>query len=110
MTQILALKKDFEIAFVAIQDQLESLSKNKTINEDLISKLENENSMLKLRIEELKQTPSKRNEPEFGFVSETKSENLPFSNDDNQILKDLHKKDIEEVQKILNQLKDLVEE
>ncbi|MDA9178426.1 transketolase [Amylibacter sp.] len=110
MTQIPDLKKDFEIAVIAIQDQIESLRKNKTLNEDLISKLENENSILKSRIEELEQTSIKNNEPELGFVNDTKSASLPFSNDDNEILKDLHKKDIEEVQNILNQLKDLVEE
>ena len=110
MTQLPNLKKDFEIAVIAIQDQIESLRKNKTLNEDLISKLENENSILKSRIEEFEQTSIKSNEPDFGFVKETKSERLPASNNDNEILKDLHKKDIEEVQNILNQLKDLVEE
>ena len=110
MTQILDLKKDFEIAVIAIQDQIESLRKNKTLNEDLLSKLENENSILKTRIEELEQTSINNNEPELGFVNDTKSASLPLSNDDNEILKDLHKKDIEEVQNILNQLKDLVEE
>ena len=41
MTQIPDLKKDFEITVIAVQDQIESLRKNKTLNEDLISKLEN---------------------------------------------------------------------
>ena len=39
MTQIPDLKKDFEIAVIAIQDQIESLRKNKTLNEDLILSL-----------------------------------------------------------------------
>ena len=110
MTQIFDLKKDFEIAVIAIQDQIESLRKNKTLNEDLLSKLENENSILKTRIEELEQTSINNNEPELGFVNDTKSASLPLSNDDNEILQDLHIKDIEEVQNILNHLKDLVEE
>ena len=97
MTQAIKLKKDFEIAVSSIEDHIKNLSKNKLENEELISKLENENSILKSRIEELEQTSINNNEPELGFVNDTKSASLPFSNDDNEILKDLHKKDIEEV-------------
>ena len=101
MTQAIKLKKDFEIAVSSIQDHIKNLSKNK---------LENENKLLKSQIEETQQTLIKDDNPKFGFADSSKRENIIASEKNYDELKDQHQKDIDEVQNILVQLKDLVEE
>jgi hypothetical protein len=110
MTQIPVLKKDFEIAISSIQNRIEDLSKNKFENENLISKLKDENNILKSQIEELQQSLIKDKEPEFGFTGSSKIESLSLSDNNYEELKSQHQRDINEVQNILDQLKDLVEE
>ena len=110
MTQAIKLKKDFEIAVSSIQDHIKNLSKNKLENEELISKLENENKLLKSQIEETQKTLIKDDNPKFGFADSSKWENIIASEKNYDELKDQHQKDIDEVQNILVQLKDLVEE
>ena len=110
MTQIPMLKKDFEIAINSIQNRIEDLSKNKFENENLISKLKDENNILKSQIEELQQSLIKDKEPEFGFTGSSKIESLSLSDNNYEELKSQHQRDINEVQNILDQLKDLVEE
>ena len=103
-------KKDFEIAVSSIQDHIKNLSKNKLENEELISKLENENKLLKSQIEVMQKTLIKDDNPKFGFTDSSKRENIIASEKNYDELKDQHQKDIDEVQNILVQLKDLVEE
>ena len=110
MTQIPVLKKDFEIAISSIQNRIEDLSKNKFENENLISELKDENNILKSQIEELQQSLIKDKEPEFGFIDTSNIESAPLSDNDYEELKNQHQRDINEVQNILDQLKDLVEE
>ena len=110
MTQIPVLKKDFEIAISSIQNRIEDLSKNKYENENLISELKDENNILKSQIEELQQSLIKDKEPEFGFADTSNIESAPLSDNDYEELKNQHQRDINEVQNILDQLKDLVEE
>ena len=110
MTQIPVLKKDFEIAISSIQNRIEDLSKNKFENENLISELEDENNILKSQIEELQQSLIKDKEPEFGFTDTSNIESLSLSDNNYEGLKSQHQRDINEVQNILDQLKDLVEE
>jgi len=110
MTQAIKLKKDFEIAISSIQDHIKNLSKNKLENEELISKLENENKLLKSQIEETQQTLIKDDNPKFGFTDSSRGKNIIASEKNYDELKDQHQKDIDEVQNILVQLKDLVEE
>ena len=110
MTKAIKLKKDFEIAISSIQDHIKNLSKNKLENEELISKLENENKLFKSQIEETQQTLIKDDHPKFGFADSSKRENIIASEKNYDELKDQHQKDIDEVQNILVQLKDLVEE
>ena len=110
MTQAIKLKKDFEIAISSIQDHIKNLSKNKLENEELISKLENENKLFKSQIEEMQQTLIKDDHPKFGFADSSQRENIIASEKNYDELKDQHQKDIDEVQNILVQLKDLVEE
>ena len=110
MTQIPVLKKDFEIAISSIQNRIESLSKNKFENENLISELKDENNILKSQIEELQQSLIKDKEPEFGFTDTSNIESLSLSDNNYEGLKSQHQRDINEVQNILDQLKDLVEE
>ena len=110
MTQIPVLKKDFEIAISSIQNRIEDLSKNKYENENLISELKDENNILKSQIEELQQSLIKDKEPEFGFTDASNIESAPLSGNDYEELKNQHQRDINEVQNILDQLKDLVEE
>ena len=110
MTQIPVLKKDFEIAISSIQNRIEDLSKNKFENENLISELKDENNILKSQIEELQQSLIKDKEPEFGFADTSNIESAPLSDNDYEELKNQHQRDINEVQNILDQLKDLVEE
>ena len=110
MTQIPVLKKDFEIAISSIQNRIEDLSKNKFENENLISELKDENNILKSQIEELQQSLIKDKEPEFGFTDTSNIESLSLSDNDYEELKSQHQRDINEVQNILDQLKDLVEE
>ena len=110
MTQIPVLKKDFEIAISSIQNRIEDLSKNKYENENLISELKDENNILKSQIEELQQSLIKDKEPEFGFTDTSNIESLSLSDNNYEELKCQHQRDINEVQNILDQLKDLVEE
>ena len=110
MTQIPVLKKDFEIAISSIQNRIEDLSKNKFENENLISELQDENNILKSQIEELQQSLIKDKEPEFGFTDTSNIESLSLSDNNYEELKSQHQRDINEVQNILDQLKDLVEE
>jgi len=110
MTQIPVLKKDFEIAISSIQNRIEDLSKNKYENENLISELKDENNILKSQIEELQQSLIKDKEPEFGFTDTSNIESLSLSDNNYEGLKSQHQRDINEVQNILDQLKDLVEE
>ena len=110
MTQIPVLKKDFEIAISSIQNRIEDLSKNKYENENLISELKDENNILKSQIEELQQSLIKDKEPEFGFTDTSNIESLSLSDNNYEELKSRHQRDINEVQNILDQLKDLVEE
>ena len=110
MTQIPVLKKDFEIAISSIQNRIEDLSKNKFENENLISELKDENNILKSQIEELQQSLIKDKEPEFGFTDTSNIESLSLSDNNYEELKSQHQKDINEVQNILDQLKDLIEE
>jgi len=110
MTQIPVLKKDFEIAISSIQNRIEDLSKNKYENENLISVLKDENNILKSQIEELQQSLIKDKEPEFGFTDTSNIESLSLSDNNYEELKSQHQRDINEVQNILDQLKDLVEE
>ncbi|MDC0487271.1 transketolase [Amylibacter sp.] len=110
MTQIPVLKKDFEIAISSIQNRIEDLSKNKFENENLISELKDENNILKSQIEELQQSLIKDKEPEFGFTDTSNIESLSLSDKNYEELKSQHQRDINEVQNILDQLKDLVEE
>ncbi|MDA9032040.1 transketolase [Amylibacter sp.] len=110
MTQIPVLKKDFEIAISSIQNRIEDLSKNKFENENLISELKDENNILKSQIEELQQSLIKDKEPEFGFTDTSNIESLSLSDNNYEGLKSQHQRDINEVQNILDQLKDLVEE
>ena len=110
MTQIPVLKKDFEIAISSIQNRIEDLSKNKFENENLISELKDENNILKSQIEELRQSLIKDKEPEFGFTDTSNIESLSLSDKNYEELKSQHQRDINEVQNILDQLKDLVEE
>ena len=110
MTQIPVLKKDFEIAISSIQNRIEDLSKNKFENENLISELKDENNILKSQIEELQQSLIKDKEPEFGFTDTSNIESLSLSGNNYEELKSQHQRDINEVQNILDQLKDLVEE
>ena len=110
MTQIPVLKKDFEIAISSIQNRIEDLSKNKYENENLISELKDENNILKSQIEELQQSLIKDKEPEFGFTDTSNIESLSLSDNNYEELKSQHQRDINEVQNILDQLKDLVEE
>ena len=109
MTQIPVLKKDFEIAISSIQNRIEDLSKNKFENENLISELKDENNILKSQIEELQQSLIKDKEPEFGFTDTSNIESLSLSDNNYEELKSQHQRDINEVQNILDQLKDLVE-
>ncbi|MDA8894341.1 transketolase [Amylibacter sp.] len=110
MTQIPVLKKDFEIAISSIQNRIEDLSKNKFENENLISEFKDENNILKSQIEELQQSLIKDKEPEFGFTDTSNIESLSLSDNNYEELKSQHQRDINEVQNILDQLKDLVEE
>ncbi|MDC1294430.1 transketolase [Amylibacter sp.] len=110
MTQIPVLKKDFEIAISSIQNRIEDLSKSKFENENLISALKDENNILKSQIEELRQSLIKDKEPEFGFTDTSNIESLSLSDNNYEELKSQHQRDINEVQNILDQLKDLVEE
>ena len=110
MTQIPVLKKDFEIAISSIQNRIEDLSKNKFENENLISELKDENNILKSQIEELQQSLIKDKEPEFGFTDTSNIESLSLSDNNYEELKSQHQRDVNEVQNILDQLKDLVEE
>jgi len=110
MTQIPVLKKDFEIAISSIQNRIEDLSKNKFENENLISELKDENNILRSQIEELQQSLIKDKEPEFGFTDTSNIESLSLSDNNYEELKSQHQRDINEVQNILDQLKDLVEE
>jgi len=110
MTQIPVLKKDFEIAITSIQNRIEDLSKNKFENENLISELKDENNILKSQIEELQQSLIKDKEPEFGFTDTSNIESLSLSDNNYEELKSQHQRDVNEVQNILDQLKDLVEE
>jgi prefoldin subunit 5 len=110
MTQIPVLKKDFEIAISSIQNRIEDLSKNKYENENLISELKDENNILKSQIEELQQSLIKDKEPEFGFTDTSNIESLSLSDNNYEELKSQHQRDVNEVQNILDQLKDLVEE
>jgi len=110
MTQIPVLKKDFEIAISSIQNRIEDLSKSKFENENLISELKDENNILKSQIEELQQSLIKDKEPEFGFTDTSNIESLSLSDNNYEELKSQHQRDINEVQNILDQLKDLVEE
>ena len=110
MTQIPVLKKDFEIAISSIQNRIEDLSKNKFENENLISELKDENNILKSQIEELQQSLIKDKEPEFGFTDTSNIESVSLSDNNYEELKSQHQRDINEVQNILDQLKDLVEE
>jgi len=110
MTQIPVLKKDFEIAISSIQNRIEDLSKNKFENENLISELKDENNILKSQIEDLQQSLIKDKEPEFGFTDTSNIESLSLSDNNYEELKSQHQRDINEVQNILDQLKDLVEE
>ena len=110
MTQIPVLKKDFEIAISSIQNRIEDLSKSKFENENLISELKDENNILKSQIEELQQSFIKDKEPEFGFTDTSNIESLSLSDNNYEELKSQHQRDINEVQNILDQLKDLVEE
>ena len=110
MTQIPVLKKDFEIAISSIQNRIEDLSKNKFENENLISELKDENNILKSQIEEFQQSLIKDKEPEFGFTDTSNIESLSLSDNNYEELKSQHQRDINEVQNILDQLKDLVEE
>ena len=110
MTQIPVLKKDFEIAISSIQNRIEDLSKNKFENENLILELKDENNILKSQIEELRQSLIKDKEPEFGFTDTSNIESLSLSDNNYEELKSQHQRDINEVQNILDQLKDLVEE
>ncbi|MDB4071997.1 transketolase [Amylibacter sp.] len=110
MTQIPVLKKDFEIAISSIQNRIEDLSKNKFENENLISELKDENNILKSQIEELQQSLVKDKEPEFGFTDTSNIESLSLSDNNYEELKSQHQRDVNEVQNILDQLKDLVEE
>ena len=110
MTQIPVLKKDFEIAISSIQNRIEDLSKSKFENENLISELKDENNILKSQIEELQQSLIKDKEPEFGFTDTSNIESLSLSDNNYEGLKSQHQRDINEVQNILDQLKDLVEE
>ena len=110
MTQIPVLKKDFEIAISSIQNRIEDLSKNKFENENLISELKDENNILKSQIEEFQQSLIKDKEPEFGFTDTSNIESATLSDNDYEELKNQHQRDINEVQNILDQLKDLVEE
>ena len=110
MTQIPVLKKDFEIAISSIQNRIEDLSKNKFENENLISELKDENNILKSQIEELQQSLIKDKEPEFGFTDTSNIESLSLSDNNYEELKSQHQRDINEVQNILDQLKDLVKE
>ena len=110
MTQIPVLKKDFEIAISSIQNRIEDLSKNRFENENLISELKDENNILKSQIEELQQSLIKDKEPEFGFTDTSNIESLSLSDNNYEELKSQHQRDVNEVQNILDQLKDLVEE
>ncbi|MDA8645443.1 transketolase [Amylibacter sp.] len=110
MTQIPVLKKDFEIAISSIQNRIEDLSKNKFENENLISKLKDENNILKSQIVELQHSLIKDKKPEFDFTDSSNIESVPLSDNNFEELKDQHQRDINEVQNILDQLKDLVEE
>ena len=110
MTQIPVLKKDFEIAISSIQNRIEELRKNKVENQNLISELKDENNILKSQIEELRQSLIKDKEPEFGFTDTSNIESLSLSDNNYEELKNQHQRDINEVQNILDQLKDLVEE
>ena len=110
MTQIPVLKKDFEIAISSIQNRIEDLSKNKFENENLISELKDENNILKSQIAELQQSLNKDKEPEFGFADSSNIESVSLSDNNYEELKNQHQQDINEVQNILDQLKDLVEE
>tara|TARA_Y100000389_G_C17097701_1_gene334354 strand:- start:132 stop:464 length:333 start_codon:yes stop_codon:yes gene_type:complete len=110
MTQIPVLKKDFEIAISSIQNRIEDLSKNKFENENLISELKDENNILKSQIAELQQSFNKDKEPEFGFADSSNIESVSLSDNNYEELKNQHQQDINEVQNILDQLKDLVEE
>ena len=110
MTQIPVLKKDFEIAISSIQNRIEDLSKSKFENENLISELKDENNILKSQIEELQQSLIEDKEPEFGFTDTSNIESLSLSDNNYEEVKSQHQRDINEVQNILDQLKDLVEE
>ena len=65
---------------------------------------------MKSQIEEMQQTLIKDDNPKFGFADSSKRENIIASEKNYDELKDQHQKDIDEVQNILVQLKDLVEE
>ena len=69
-----------------------------------------ENNILKSQIEELRQSLIKDKEPEFGFTDTSNIESLSLSDNNYEELKNQHQRDINEVQNILDQLKDLVEE
>ena len=66
--------------------------------------------VLKSQIEELQQSLIKDKEPEFGFTDTSNIESVPLLDNDYEELKNQHQRDINEVQNILDQLKDLVEE
>ena len=110
MTQLSELKKDFENAISLIQKRIEDLSKNKFKNDELIIKIKDENNILKLQIEELNQLSKKDKEPEFGFINTSNIENTPSTISNYEDIKSQHKRDIDEVQIILDQLKDLIGE
>lgn len=110
MTQLSELKKDFENAISLIQKRIDDLSKSKFENDELIKKIKDENNILKLQIEELNKLSKKDKEPEFGFINTSNIENTPSTKSNYEDLKIQHKKDIDEVKVILDQLKDLIEE
>ena len=96
MTQAIKLKKDFEIAINSIQDHIKNLRKNKLENEELITKLENENTLFKSQIEEMQQTLIKDDNPKFGFADSSKRENIIALEKNYDELKDQHQKDIDD--------------
>ena len=67
-------------------------------------------AILKSQIGELRQSLIKAKEPEFGFTDTSNIESLSLSDNNYEELKSQHQRDINEVQNILDQLKDLVEE
>ena len=108
MNQVAALREEFEIALESLTYRLDQLKAPIRIdNNSEISKLNAENSMLKMRISEMQNATNKM---QLNNSNNLLQNNTQFDFEALENIKKQHVQDIEDVQNILNQLKPLVEE